>query len=90
MKIALPSKLNAEAASAAASIVRERIKTHSSVLIDASDVRIIEPDGFDCLLEISRFVRDHKLPKVIIRRPSRVMRDILKLSDTLGLFDITE
>ncbi|MBF0344732.1 MAG: STAS domain-containing protein [Nitrospirae bacterium] len=90
LKIALPSRLNLEAAEETANVVRERIKNHKAVLIDASEVRIIEPEGLDCLLAISGFVRDNRLPKVIIRRPSRVMRDVLILSNTLKLFEIIE
>ncbi|MBF0607496.1 MAG: hypothetical protein HQL61_08120 [Magnetococcales bacterium] len=90
LKIALPSTLDIEAAEAAYGIVREKIKHRSAVLIDASEVRVIEPEGLDCLLAISKFVNDNNLPRVIIRKPSRVMKDVLLLSDTLELFDINE
>ncbi|KJU85781.1 hypothetical protein MBAV_002034 [Candidatus Magnetobacterium bavaricum] len=90
LKIALPSTLDIEAAEAAYSVVREKINNHSAVLIDASEVKIIEPEGLDCLLTIARFVSDNMLPKVIIRRPSRLIKNVLALSDSLELFEIND
>ncbi len=60
------------------------------LVLDASEIRRIEPEGLRWLYEIAAMMKNSNLPKVVIRRPNRIVRDALILSNTMKYFDILE
>ncbi|MBF0566802.1 MAG: hypothetical protein HQK89_16370, partial [Nitrospirae bacterium] len=50
----------------------------------------IQPEGLGWLLTIVKLIKDAGLPKIIIRRPNRIIRDTLLLANIQRMFEIEE
>ena len=90
MKIAMPLCVTSQSMESIFNIVEN--ETHKNnkfkLLLDMSKVHQIEQDGLSRLYELSQLVKKNGSPKIIIRRPNRVILDALILSNTTSLFEI--
>ncbi|MBF0566768.1 MAG: hypothetical protein HQK89_16200 [Nitrospirae bacterium] len=91
LKIMLPDKLNAESGKMVYDIVSDKLKQRKTpLLLDGSEVKTIQPEGLGWLLTIVKLIKDAGLPKIIIRRPNRIIRDALLLANMQRMFDTEE
>jgi anti-anti-sigma regulatory factor len=90
MKVALPSCVSSRAIDAIFGIANERLakKEWFRLLLDMSAVHQIEQEGLNRLYDMTQLMKSGGFPKIVIRKPNRVIRDALVLSNTLNLFDI--
>ena len=92
MKIAMPNCVSAVSVGTVFDIASARIAEHKKfrLLLDMSSVHQIEQDGLNKLYDLTQLMKSSGSPKIIIRRPNRVIRDALILSNTTSLFEIWE
>jgi anti-anti-sigma regulatory factor len=92
MKVALPSCVSSRAIESIFSVVNNRLTKNLEVrlLLDMSDVHQIEQEGLTRLYDLTQLLKSSGAPKIIIRRPNRVIRDALVLSNTMNLFEVWE
>ena len=90
MKIALPTCVSSRSVETIFCIANDRLtKNHGfRLLLDMSAVHQIEQDGLTRLYDLSQLIKGKGSPKIVIRRPNRVIRDALILSNTINLFEI--
>jgi ABC-type transporter Mla MlaB component len=91
LKIALPSSLSPKCGESVYGIVSDKLKTQQvRLLLDASEIRRVDQEGLRWLYEISALMKGKKLPKVILRKPNRILRDAMILANVMRYFEVIE
>lgn len=92
LKIALPSCVSQLSVESIFTIANERLaqKGKFTLLLDMSGVHQIEQEGLNRLYDMTQLMKSGGSPRIVIRKPSRVVRDALILSNTLNLFEIRD
>jgi len=89
-KVALPSCVSLQSVETIYSIANERLAKSQGfrLLLDMSAVHQIEQEGLTRLYDLTQLMKSCGVQKIILRRPNRVIRDALILSNTMNLFEI--
>lgn len=91
LKIGLPSRLSAKCGESVYNIVLDKLNTQKvNLLLDASDIVRVDQEGLRWLYEVCILLKARKLPKIVIRKPSRTVRDAMIFSNIIKCFDIEE
>jgi len=91
LKIALPSNLSPKCGESVYNIVSDKLKTQKvRLLLDASEIRRVDQEGLRWLYEISALMKSRDLPKVVLRKPNRIIRDAMIFSNIMRYFDVIE
>jgi anti-anti-sigma regulatory factor len=92
LKIAMPTCISKLSVESIFSIANDRLaqKQNFLLLLDMSGVHQIEQEGLNRLYDMTQLMKSSGSPKIVIRKPSRVVRDALILSNTLNLFEIRD